>query len=324
MRIGICFDRTQEYPHCDGPHDRFAEFEPESTIAAMEEAVRQCGHIPVRLGGPRTLLLGRPEVDVVWNIAEGYGSRNREAWVPVLCELYQIPCLGSDALTLSWSLDKSATKQTVRHAGIPTADWCVLRHRQPLPALLPPFPLFLKPRYEGTAKGISERNIVADLGTLRAESVRLHALYQQDLIAETFLPGTEFTVALSGCPLLAHPVLERGLDAHTRIGFHVMEALRQGEHTYVLHNALTPDLEMQLQTWSVQLSEAMHVLDYARLDFKCDAAGNPFFLEINPLPTFATDNTFAILAELAGTPYPEFLAGILQNALNRVNRSDGP
>jgi D-alanine-D-alanine ligase len=62
----------------------------------------------------------------------------------------------------------------------------------------------------------------------------------------------------------------------------------------------------------------MQVRDFARLDFKCDSDGNPFFLEINPLPTFAVDNTFAILAEIRGEPYEEFLAGVLKQAINRV------
>ncbi|MCH8524350.1 MAG: hypothetical protein LAT52_07355, partial [Balneolales bacterium] len=60
MRIGICYDRVEEYDHIDGPADRFAEFEPESTILAMEAAVRGCGHEPVRLGGPYALLGGKP------------------------------------------------------------------------------------------------------------------------------------------------------------------------------------------------------------------------------------------------------------------------
>ena len=48
------------------------------------------------------------------------------------------------------------------------------------------------------------------------------------------------------------------------------------------------------------------------------ADGRPQFLEVNPLPTFAPDGTFAILAELAGVPYRAFLADLLAEALARV------
>jgi D-alanine-D-alanine ligase len=347
LRIGICFDRPDDYPDADGPPDQFAEFEPESTIVAMEQAIIATGHTPLRLGAPRELLRGRPQVDLIWNIAEGYGTRNREAWVPILCEMYRIPFLGSDALTLSASLDKAVTKQIARNLGIPTSDWIIAPYRAnpnnasssspqasaatttthltlttdtlcTLDGPLPPFPLFLKPRYEGTAKGITAANVVHDADELVDQINRLHRQYRQDVLIEAFLPGSEFTVALSGCPLQSHPVLERGLDAQTGIGFHVMEALQPGERDYTLQQALTSPMEAMLQWWSRQLCDEMSILDFARFDFKCDSAGNPYFLEVNPLPTFAIDNTFAILAELKGVTYPAFLAEILQAAIERV------
>lgn len=325
MRIGICYDRIEEYAHIEGPADRFAEFEPESTILAMENAIQRCGHEAVRLGGPLSLLAARPEVDLIWNIAEGYGSRNREGWVPSLCEMYGIRFLGSDAFTLTQSLDKAATKELARGLGIPTSDWIVAAfgvdsdvkglEMETVKSLS--WPIFVKPRYEGTAKGISESSILRDMHQLEVEVARLHELYKQDVIIERFLPGSEYTVALTGNPLEPHPVMERGVDTGTGIGFHVMDGLGRAEGYRLEHN-LRQELEAQLQSWSVMLCNSMRVRDYARLDFKCDAQGNPFFLEINPLPTFATDNTFAILAELEGVQYDDFLSDVLKKAIERV------
>ena len=42
------------------------------------------------------------------------------------------------------------------------------------------------------------------------------------------------------------------------------------------------------------------------------------FLEINPLPTFAVDGTFAILAELEGRSAEAFLGEILADGLRRL------
>lgn len=335
--VGISFDSPNEYPGVEGPEDRFAEFEPESTISAMEDAVRYINADPVRLFGPRNLLSGRPDVDVIWNISEGYGSRNREAWVPVLCELYGIPCIGSDALSQSISQDKVLTKKFARDAKIPTSDWLLVSYPSPLPDTSlrqsisntfgdTPWPLFVKPRYEGTGKGITESSICTSFNQLQREISRQGELYTQDLIIERFLPGAEYTVAVSGTPLRAHPVLERGLDAATGIGMHIIDALRARSSTpaaeplsgYTLSNQLSIELEARLRTWSLKLCQNMQILDYARLDFKLDSNGNPFFLEINPLPTFAIDNTFAILAELESRPYNEFLGEILRSALNRI------
>ena len=131
------------------------------------------------LGGPYALLAARPEVDLIWNIAEGYGTRNREGWVPTLCELYAIPFLGSDALTLSWSLDKALTKQLARSLDIPTADWQVLGFGRVgfgwPDALAGSSIVHQNPAYEGTAKGITESSIVHTSRQLAAEAGRLHA-----------------------------------------------------------------------------------------------------------------------------------------------------
>ena len=42
------------------------------------------------------------------------------------------------------------------------------------------------------------------------------------------------------------------------------------------------------------------------------------FLEINPLPTFATDGTFAILAELAGESLDTMLGRCVTAGLERL------
>ncbi len=337
LRIGISFDHPGEYPEVVGPEDRFAEFEPESTISAMEEAIHFLGYESIRIGGPRKILLKRPNVDIIWNISEGYGTRNREAWVPALCEMYGIPCLGSDALTQSLSLDKVQTKIFARDSGVPTSKWAVVSSGNDLNQNhlfqqvtdqlgANPWPLFVKPRYEGTGKGISESSVCQSPKELVKEVTRQLSSYQQDILVEQFLPGAEYTVAVSGHPLRAHPVLERGLDPDTGIGTHIIDALRARSSTpaaephsnYTLSHQLSFELEARLRTWSLKLCEDMQVKDYARLDFKLDNLGNPYFLEINPLPTFAVDNTFAILAELESIPYNEFLGTILKSALNRL------
>jgi len=320
MKIGILFDTPEDYPLIEGPQDRFAEFEPESTIQTLEDAIRHAGHQPIRLGAPHRLLDTFPAVDLIWNIAEGYGSRNRESWGPVLAELQHIPCLGSDGLTLSLSLDKHRTKQMAQALGIPTAPWKVLKTTEQL-AEVPCdwYPVFLKPRYEGTAKGISAQNRCDSPQAALAMMQQLLHNYEQDVLVEPYLPGAEYTVALLGYPLQVYPVLERALHGPTGIGIHAVSAHDpQAEHQAVTHGAIPSGYEELLKQWSVRLCEEMEVRHFARLDFKCDAMGNAQFLEINPLPTFAIDNTFAILAEIEGDTLPRFLG----SALHRILEAD--
>ena len=123
LEIGLVFETFETYSRRPGdPVDAHVEFEPESTIEALESAIRSLGHRPRRLGSPQDLLMSIAagnvgEIDVAFNLAEGMGGRNREAWAPVLLEMAGIPTLGSDALSLSLSLDKAWANAAVAAAG---------------------------------------------------------------------------------------------------------------------------------------------------------------------------------------------------------------
>lgn len=325
LRIGLVYDLLGSAPA--GPPDADAEYEPIETVEALEGAIRLGGHEPVRIGSPRELLaaLGRgtlPKLDCAWNIAEGWGTRNREAWAPVLLEMAGIPALGSDALTLSSSLDKAWALDLVAAAGVPVAGHACAESSDALAdlALPGPFPLFVKPRWEGTAKGITPGSRVEDAAALAREVARVVRDYRQPALIEPFLPGAEYTVTLIGfAPPRALPVLQRALEAKTGIGLHALErhAPRAG-FAHVLPGALTPALEAELGALALRAFRALACRDFARVDFRLDAAGRPFFLELNPLPTFARDGSFAILAELMGRTLEDLLAELLALGLARL------
>jgi len=322
LHIGIVYDKIEEYNRfTQTSEDQFAEFEPDSTILAMQEAIEFLGHKAVKIGGPLILAQKKPSVDVIWNIGEGFGTRNREAWAPVLCELYGIPCLGSDALSLSISLDKHLTKKIAAQLGIPTAKWKVASLSTRAIPEIDFFPVLLKPRYEGTAKGITLSSIIKNNVELEIELKRQWEIYKQDILIEKLLIGAEYTTAMLGFPLKPHNALERGIDPVSRIGIHALEQKGMLVDDYELSHSLHSEMEERINKYSQILCDELEIKDFARLDFKCDENGIPNFLEINPLPTFAIDNTFAVLAELESKLYIEFLGEVLESSLKRLSLS---
>jgi D-alanine-D-alanine ligase len=294
----------------------------------LEAALRRLGHAPVRLGNPHAVLAaaggGRlPRLDAVLTIAEGYGPRNREAWVPVLCEMAGIPAIGSDALTLSTTLDKLWAHRVVAAAGVPVPPHASLASggeaaAAPLPA---PFPLFVKPRWEGSAKGIAPSSRVESREALVREVERVVRTYRQPALVEAFLDGPEYTVTLVGHdPPRALPTLQRALEATTRIGVHALQrhGAPAGGWRHVTPGVLDGGLEAELVALARRAFAALECRDFARADFRLDAAGQPRFLEMNPLPTFAPDGSFGIIAELLGRPLDELLAEVLADALGRL------
>lgn len=326
MKVGLIFDLFDDFPWQPGDAaDLDAEYEPEATVQVLEAGIRLLGHDPVRIGTARKLLpqLDNIDIDAAVSISESYGSRNREAHAPVLLELAGIPYLGSDALTLSLSLDKAWTKDLVLQEKLKTPSYRVVSPGDILDENELPsgFPLFVKPRYEGAAMGITPSAKVTSMTALRNEVEKLHKAYRQDVIIEKFIEGSEFTVAVVGNdPPEALPVLQRAVERTTGIGLHALErkGVEQQNWQYDTPGELSLSLERELQNAAVAIYEKLECLDFARLDFRVDENGQPWFLEINPLPTFAPDGTFAILAELSDVTYPEWVASILAIGFRRL------
>ncbi|WP_263786808.1 D-alanine--D-alanine ligase family protein [Salinibacter grassmerensis] len=330
MRIGLLYDTFDAYPWTDDdPPDADAEYEPEETVDTLAAAVEHLGHVPVRIGTAvdlRDQLGGGLSLDAAINITEGAHSRNREAYAPVLLEMAGIPCLGSDALTLSVTLDKAWTKDLVSAADVPTPPHRVYDAPEAVDAedLPGAFPLFVKPRYEGTSKGITPESKVEDVAALRRAVDRITTTYDQDAVAEEFVAGGgEFTVAVVGHdPPEALPVLQRGVEPTTGLGLHALE--HRGAPTadrdwdYELRGTLDTALEDRLQALGRRAFDTLDCRDFARADFRVDGDGAPWFLEINPLPTFKPDDTFAIVAELMGCDYVDYLADVFGQGLRRL------
>jgi D-alanine-D-alanine ligase len=87
---------------------------------------------------------------------------------------------------------------------------------------------------------------------------------------------------------------------------------------YCLPGELDAALESELQEMALRAFTSLECLDFARADFRLDASGRPVFLEINPLPTFAVDGSFGILAELEGRSVESLVAEVLQQGLVRL------
>ncbi len=336
-RVALVYDVFEAFEwHPGDPDDADAEYEPWSTVEAIEAGLRWAGAEPVRVGTVRELIAALPSLraDAALSIAEGRGGINREGHAPTLFDLVGLPFLGSDALTMSLSLDKAWTNAVVAAVGVPVPDARSFGSLAALDAALatgdlPPFPLFVKPRFEGSAKGITPESRVETPGALRRAVERVTATYRQEALVEAFVEGSEFTVAVVGhAPPRALPALQRALDAETGIGLHALDArgsrgsgtpIGSPPRAHVLPGVLTPDLEDRLQRLALRAFDTLRCRDFARMDFRVRADGSVVFLEVNPLPTFAPDGTFAILAELADVPYDAFLGGVFADALHRLN-----
>ncbi|MEI7437861.1 MAG: D-alanine--D-alanine ligase, partial [bacterium] len=199
--IGLTYDLRSDYLALGYTEETVAEFDEDVTIDALEAAIRAAGYVTQRIGNVRALaqrLVAGDRWDLVFNIAEGLGGRNREAQVPALLEAYGVPCALSDPLVCTVTLDKAIAKRLVHSYGLTTPAFHVVREASDIDGITLPFPLFAKPIAEGTGKGIDKTSRIENAEQLQRVCIALLGAHHQPVLVEEFLPGREFTVAILG------------------------------------------------------------------------------------------------------------------------------
>ena len=220
MRFGVTYDLRSDYLALGHSAEDAAEFDTEDTIDAICAALAHHGHEPVRIGGIRPLtqrLAAGERWDAVFNFCEGLKGVAREAQAPALLEAFDIPYVFSDPLTLALSLDKALAKRVVRDAGMTVADFAVVNSEADIASVSLPFPLFLKPLSEGSGKGVGALSKVDDAQALAQVAHDLLLRFRQPVLVETFLPGREFTVGISGTGARGQGLGRAGDPAEVRL-----------------------------------------------------------------------------------------------------------
>lgn len=325
MIVGLTYDlKTEGVPAGDEPADAYAEFDAPATVEVVAGAIRAAGHEVVPIGNFRQTLaaLETLRVDLVFNIAEGLGGRNRESQIPMLLESRSIPCVGADALSLGLSLDKAIAKQLFIADGIPTPKFFVVHDAATLTASPLPFPLIVKPRHEGSSKSLSEQSLVRSFAALKAQADWLIRTYRQPALVEQFIAGTEFTVAVIGNdPPEALPAVQIEIDGTTELGdrFYTFTRISAPGLAYRCPARIAPALEEELRQLAVRTYRAIDCRDFGRVDVRVDGQGRPYVLEINPLPSLSTEDVFMTIAAHLGVSHHAMIQRILNAAITRYH-----
>ncbi|MBI2175057.1 MAG: hypothetical protein HYU33_07665, partial [Candidatus Omnitrophica bacterium] len=222
------------------------------------------------------------------------------------------------------------------------------------------FPLIVKPRFEGSGRGIDAGAVVENKKALSDRLRWLHDHCPGAALVEEFIPEGELTVFLIGnapsprrfasrseanrrcggfansgtktgtdytmpeLAPLAYPVIQRPLDKKTRLAWHIIERTPGSDGSCVSPLLLEPVLEAQAVHAATTMFELLGCQDMARVDFRVDRSGKPWFLEINPLPSFDPEGTVGLLAEHMNLTYSQLIGRILDAALSRIQSRGVP
>ncbi len=324
LTVGIVYNLKKGLKK-DTP-DAEAEYDRIDTVYAIQSALEERGHRTVLLEADGALpeKLRHEQMDIAFNIAEGLHGRGREAQVPAMLHFFGIPFTGSDETTLCIALDKALTKRIVSSYRVRTPKSIVLSAKTPLATGSLHYPVILKPNAEGSSKGISEISIVKNRRELQELAGRSIHLYQQDMLAEEYIEGREFTVGIlgNGRDARLFPPMEIRYRKPTQGNYHVYNyKLKQSFTEYLEYQCpadLTKDQEKEMTGMARKVYDVLGCMDLARVDFRMSPDGRIHFIEVNPLPGLAPGySDYPMLAEFCGVSYSDLINGILEAALKR-------
>jgi D-alanine-D-alanine ligase len=266
---------------------------------------------------------------IAFNLLEEFrGEPMLDQNVVSFLELVQVPYTGCNPRGLMIARDKALSKKILHYHRIRVPRFAVVAAGRKLkrkPARLD-YPLIVKSQVEDASVSIAEASLVNSDEKLAERIEFMHANVGSSLILEQYVDGRELYVGVIGnARLQVLPVWElemRRLRADApriateRVKWSRAFQKRRGVKIGRARN-LPPEVERLLVKTSKRIYRALQLSGYARVDFRLDAEGRPYFLEANPNPEIGYGEEFAEAAEAVGLKYEPLLDRILAIGLRK-------
>lgn len=243
--------------------------------------------------------------DRVFNIIHGRGGEDGQ--LQGALEVLGVPYTGSGVLASALSMDKLRTKLCWRGAGLATPPWMMISSEEDLKVCDKElgYPLIIKPAAEGSSIGMSRASNWDEL----MEAWKVASLYNCDVFAESWVTGSEYTVAvLGGVPL---PLIR----LETPNSFYDFDAKYRSNSTkYHCPCGLDQERERSYQQLAAKACEVVGVKGWGRVDMMVDQAGAPWLIEVNTVPGMTDHSLVPMAAKNAGMSFEELVIRILETS----------
>jgi D-alanine-D-alanine ligase len=278
-----------------------------ATAAGVAKALRSLGAnvTEVDVPGPDFTLPGDTEIAFV----AVHGTFGEDGQLQQILEDRGVPYTGEGVFESYLAFDKIPAKQRFTEHGVTTPHWEIIRVGQE-PTL--PLPYVIKAPRQGSTVGI----YIVKEESQAAPALSDAAKYDNEFLIEEFIPGRELTIGVLG--ELALPVLEiipkSGFyDFNDKYPFLNPQGGGGAEH--VCPAQIPGHLTGKIQDLALLACESLGLKVYSRVDVILSQRNEPFVLEINTIPGMTETSLLPDAAAVAGIPYPELCARIIELSL---------
>jgi D-alanine-D-alanine ligase len=227
-------------------------------------------------------------------------------------ELLGIPYTGSGVMASSVGMDKITTKIVWLAAGLPTPNYVVLDAKSDLDKTAADLglPLIVKPPHEGSTIGITKVSAAEEFKA----AYDIAAALDDSVLAEEFVTGREFTVAMLGGGADARPLPIVEIIAPAG-NYDYQNKYFTDDVKYVCPAVLPDALAAEMQRIAVEAYRALGCEGWGRVDVLLrERDQKPFLLEVNTSPGMTTHSLVPMAARATGISYEDLCVEILRTA----------
>ena len=227
-------------------------------------------------------------------------------------EQMNIPYTGSGVMACAIGMDKIYTKMIWLMKGLPTPRYASLTESTDLAAVVADLglPLIVKPPHEGSTIGITKVRAAAELKA----AYQLAAGFDDIVLAEEFVTGREFTVAVLG-----HGVNARALPIVEIVApggnYDYQNKYFNDDTKYFCPAVIDAATNAEMERLAVEAFRALDCEGWGRVAILLRESDNkPFLIEVNTSPGMTSHSLVPMAARAMGMSYEELCVEIVASA----------
>lgn len=261
---------------------------------------------------------------IVINSAQKGTNIGRKSLIPALCELYNIPYIGSNPYTVSLCRDKYRCGNILEQNGIKTPKAWLF---SPQYGWLNGKPdssvskLIIKPNYESSSIGVNSDCISEFNSQFEKKIYDYSKAFKQDILVEEFISGyeVETPVICINPPIILFPVgIEK--DGHKEIGDFILDYTTRAQNYYSLYNFETYDKELSdhLVETALRTVNLLNIQGFGRVDFRISKDGQYYVTDVSTNPHYTENSSFFFIFSQYEMNYEKMIKCLIASKYERT------
>ncbi|MCW9023609.1 MAG: D-alanine--D-alanine ligase [Gammaproteobacteria bacterium] len=246
-----------------------------------------------------------------------------DIWLAEYFAEHEINYSGSSREVLNFDSDKVLAKSHLMKKGLKTADYfTAIPGQYKCEADLPvAFPLFLKPLDAANGNGIDDLSLVTNFAEFEMKTLSLYATFNMPVLAEEYLDGQEFSVAIirtESSKLIVSAV--EIIPPQSTNGLRILGEKAKKEDSEEMRKIEDQKVLNEVSKLAVDAYARLGIWDFGRIDIKTNKSGRCYFMEANLVPGMTSGSSyFPRACEIANElTYDEVIQLIVEKGISRV------